>query len=70
MNPLVFNQVLRMVFQHWKPFLVVVVPAVVLSSVVLPGWAAAAVFLIAFAIAVLFLVAAFVRNFRRGFTGG
>jgi hypothetical protein len=68
MNPLVLDGLTRTVIRNWKALLIVV-PAMVLVAVLLPGWVAALIFILAFAAAVWFLVGGFVRNVRRGWTG-
>jgi len=66
MNPLAFNQLYQLLFRHWRPFLLIVIPAIVLVWIVLPASVAAVVLVLAFAAAVLLLVGEFLRNLRRG----
>ena len=62
-------QLVQLLVRHWKPFLLIVVPAVLLVWVVLPVSVAVWVFIVAFVAAVLLILGAFLRNLRRGWRG-
>jgi hypothetical protein len=67
-NPLVFNQFLRLLLRNWKPFVLVLVPAVLLVWLVLPAAVASVIFGLALVSAAVWLIGGFFLGLRRGWT--
>jgi hypothetical protein len=65
-----FNkQIMGLFARHWRPFVLIVVPAVVIVWLVLPSTLSAVIFAVAFLTVMAFTIGGFLRNLWRGMTG-